>query len=501
MVSRTPERSAAALLSTFAPLPTTSRAQAPLPHRERINRPAAPRRGRRRPGEGWAAVEAPTPVYQTATHEIGGLFPLLAANGIPAVGARIGYDTLSGGAFYCHPIEWVLMGLATNPNLVLFGEPGRGKSSTVVAFLLRMMVFGLKTLISGDVKGEYSPLLRALDITPITLGRGSPARLNALDLGPLATRWPTWTAARQREELDGVLGRWVTLLAALAEAQGYRPTVTDEAVLSQVLRRLVGAADGYTHLRPVTIPNVVDELADPNEALWQATRFAGRREFLDHLRSITDSLANLVSGPLSGLFDEETNFELDWDAPAQSMDLSRLRTRGDQAIAVALTCLGSWSSLVTDLQDDGEIRVVVRDEVWRQLRLGSRAVQAVDSDLRLSRAERKIQVLVAHKPSDFLSVGNAGSQEVAIAKDLLALCSTRILFGQSTRVADDLAADFALSAREQEVTTGWAMERQGRALWKIEGTPGYKVQTVLSSVERRAFDTNAQLRGGPVGAG
>jgi hypothetical protein len=121
-------------------------------------------------------------------------------------------------------------------------------------------------------------------------------------------------------------------------------------------------------------------------------------------------------------------------------------------------------------------------------------VQAVDSELRLSRSERKIQILVGHKPSDFLSVGNAGSQEVAIAKDLLALCSTRILFGQSTRVADELADDFALSEKESEVTTGWAMERTGRALWKIEGQPGYKVQTVLSPTERRAFDTNAQLR-------
>jgi hypothetical protein len=434
------------------------------------------------------------PVYQAATHQVGGLFPLLAANGVPAVGARIGYDTLSGGAFYCHPVEWVLMGLATNPNVVIFGEPGRGKSSTVVAFLLRMMLFGIRTLISGDVKGEYSPLLRALNIEPIALGRGSPARLNALDLGPLAARWQHWGVDRQREELDGVLGRWVTLLVALAEAQSYQPTVTDEKVLSDVLRRLVGATDGYTHLRPVTVPDVVRELAEPDEPLWQGARFAGRREFLDHLRSITDALANLVSGPLAGIFDEPTNFALDWDAPVQSLDLSSLRSRGDQAVAVALTCLGSWSSLATDLQEDGEIRIVVRDEVWRQMRLGPRAVQAVDSDLRLSRAERKIQILVGHKPSDFLSVGNAGSQEVAIAKDLLALCSTRILFGQSTRVASELAADLVLSEKEQEVTTGWAMERQGRALWKIEGAPGYKVQTVLSSVERRAFDTNAQLR-------
>jgi hypothetical protein len=496
-------RSAGELLTTFGGAPAPAAAPAPGEHgREpdgRINRPLAPRRGHGDPGRGWAPVEAAArvPVYQAATSEIGGVFPLLAANGVPAVGARMGYDTLSGGAFYCHPIEWLLRGIATNPNIVIFGEPGRGKSSTVVAFVLRMMLFGIKTLISGDVKGEYTPLLRSLGITPIALGRGSPARLNALDLGPLASKWDQWSVSRQREELSGVLGRWTKLLAALAETQGYSPTVTDELVLSTVLRRLVGAGDGYTRLRPVTIPDVARELADPDEALWRDARFAGRREFLDHTRLITDALSNLIVGPLAGLFDEPTNFTLDFDAPIQSMDLSLLRSRGDQAIAVALTCLGSWSSMITDLQDDGDIRIVVRDEVWRQMRLGLRAVHAVDSDLRLSRAERKIQLLVLHKPSDLLSVGAVGSQEVAIAKDLLALCSTRILLGQSTRVADELATELALTEREQEVAGRWAMERRGRALWKIENNPGYKVQTVLSGTEMRIFDTNAQLRAHP----
>lgn len=498
------ERGAAELLTSFGPPFAAASADVPSPHAVqerpgRLNRPLAPRRGHRTAGRGWAPVDvaARLPVYQATTTEVGGLFPLLAANGVPAVGARMGYDTLSGGAFYCHPVEWLLRGLATNPNLVLFGEPGRGKSSTVVAFCLRMMLFGIKTLISGDVKGEYTPLLRALGVTPIALGRGSTARLNALDLGPLASRWSGWGLNRQREELAGVLGRWVKLLAALAETQGYSPTVTDEAVLAAVLRQLVGAGDGYTALKPITVPDVAHELADPRDELWLDARFAGRREFLDHTRQITDALTNLVVGPLAGLFDEPTNFALDFDAPIQSMDLSLLRSRGDQAVAVALTCLGSWSSLITDLQDDGEIRIVVRDEVWRQMRLGLRAVQAVDSDLRLSRAERKIQLLVMHKPSDLLSVGAAGSQEVAIAKDLLALCSTRILLGQSTRVADELATDLALSEREQDVTTGWAMERRGRALWKIENNPGYKVQTVLSATEQQIFDTNAQLRPNP----
>ncbi|MEU6643100.1 ATP-binding protein [Saccharomonospora sp. NPDC046836] len=490
------ERSAAQLLATFGSAPSTRPTPPAVtrPPRQRLNQPVAPRRGHPRRGQGWSPVLPPLTVYQASTHEIGGLFPLLSATPTPAVGARIGYDVHSGGAFYCHPVEWVLRNMCANPNMVIFGEPGKGKSSTVVAFLLRMMVFGVRTLISGDVKGEYSPLLRALGVTPIMLGSGSHARLNALDLGPLAARWNGWSVDRQREELDSVLGRWVQLLVALAEAQGYNPTVTDEAVLSAVLRRLIGAAEGYTRLRPITIPDVHRELANPDLALWQEMRFSNRRHFLDHLRSITDALANLISGPLAGLFDEPTNITVDWDAPAQSMDLSRLRSRGDHAVAIALTCLGSWSSLATDLQEDGDLRIVVRDEIWRQLRLGLRAVQAVDSELRLSRAERKIQILVSHKPSDFLSVGNTGSQEVAIAKDLLALCSTRILFGQSTRVADELADDLALSDKEQQTTTGWANDRKGRALWKVENRTGYKVQTVLSRLEQTIFDTNAQLR-------
>lgn len=464
----------------------------------------APSRGRRARGAGWAPVDATRrwPVYQAPSGEAAGLLPLLTGHPMPALGARLGYDATSGAAFYCHPVAWVLDGsLATNPNMMIFGEPGRGKSSTVVAFVLRMMLFGTRCLIAGDVKGEYSPFVRSLGGTPVELGRGSAARLNALDLGPLARRWASWSAARQREELTGIVGRWTTLLAALADTQGYRPSVTDEAVLAVVLRQLIGALDGYTHLRPLTVPDVVRTLGAPTEDLVATARFAGLREWLDHTRSITDALGNLVVGPLAGLFDEPTNVDLDWAAPVQSLDLSRLRSRGDDAVAVALTCLGSWSSLVTDLQEDGDVRIVVRDEVWRQMRLGLRAVQAVDADLRLSRAERRIQVLVLHKPSDLLSVGPTGSPEAAIAAELLALCSTRVLLGQSTRVADALAADLGLTEPEQDALTGWAMHRRGRALWKIGSRPGTKVQTVLSPSEAAIFDTNAPLRAAGRGPG
>ena len=74
------------------------------------------------------------------------------------------------------------------------------------------------------------------------------------------------------------------------------------------------------------------------------------------------------------------------------------------------------------------------------MRLGVEAVKSFDADLRLSRGTGDIQFAVGHKPSDLLSAGDAGSQAVAIAKDLLHLADIKILHGQDQAVAAELDA-------------------------------------------------------------
>ena len=90
---------------------------------------------------------------------------------------------------------------------------------------------------------------------------------------------------------------------------------------------------------------------------------------------------------------------------------------------------------MTQVAEPGDLRIVVRDECWKQMRLGVDAVKSLDADLRLSRRDGAVQIVVAHKPSDMLSVGDAGSQAVAIAKDLLHLCATKVLLGQDDQSA------------------------------------------------------------------
>jgi len=488
----TRSRGTAELLSTFGHA-VPERTPVHRTPRERVNGAVAGRRGVRAPGRGLAAAEAPLATYRVPSYDLGVLYPFLAAPGLPPLGAQLGYDTLSGGAFYVHPIEWVLRNIVSNPNLIFFGEPGTGKSSTIVALFLRMMEFGVKTLIAGDTKGEYSPVVRALGYTPIELGQGLPNRLNPLDLGPLSALWEQLGTEAAVQALNGLIGRWQALLAALIAAQGYTLTVTDSMVITKALRDLVGVTDGNTRPRPVTVPRLHHALANPTEQFWSTCRFATRQDFLDALRSATDGLSALVTGPLKGLFDAETNVAVDWDAPIQSMDLSRLQSLGNSAVAVAMTCLGSWSSAATDLRHTGDIRIVVRDEVWRQMRLGGAMIEALDSDLRLSRSTQKIEVLACHKPGDLAAVGDAGSREVKIAQEFLALCGTRILLGQSTRVGEELAAELRMRPEEQDVVLGWANARKGRALWKVQSR-AFKVQALRPPVEEAMFDTNAQLR-------
>jgi len=100
-------------------------------------------RGRRERAAGWAPVPAPLSTWRMTSEQVGGIWPLIAADGLAPTGALMGIDYLSGGAFYADPIGWTLTGAAsvTNPNIMIFGAPGQGKSGTVKIFTLRMMAY------------------------------------------------------------------------------------------------------------------------------------------------------------------------------------------------------------------------------------------------------------------------------------------------------------------------------------------------------------------------
>ena len=117
-------RGVPALLADFGhDLPTIP--PAPATAREGRLFTRAPRRGPRRRGGGWApSVAAPVSVWRMTSDQAPCLWPFIAAPALPATGAQMGIDVLSGGAFHLDPFGWVLRDdvPVTNPNVLVLRQ-------------------------------------------------------------------------------------------------------------------------------------------------------------------------------------------------------------------------------------------------------------------------------------------------------------------------------------------------------------------------------------------
>lgn len=468
--------------------------------------PVPPRRGWPRAWGGRATAMPPVPVFRGSTAQVQGVYPWLYGAGLPPVGAYMGIDCLTGGAFSCHPLAWLEAGTVSNPNVVVTGEPGVGKSATIKALALRLMPFGVRAFVLGDLKNEYAPVARALGTEPVELGPGLPGRLNPLDAGPLGESLP---ADREQlaERLAEIHRRRLVLLCSLAAMRlGRALTPTEESAVSLAIHEASGGLTslpegegtgrvplgGARRLASPTIPQVWAVLRDP--AVEMARELRVRGDSVDELREmtrpVTDALGGMVRGAIAGLFDGATTVRPDFSAPIQTVDLSRMADRGDETVAMILACVSSWGQAAID--QPGPARMVIRDELWRSLRIPA-LVRKVDSDLRLSRAQGTIQVLATHRLADFEAAGPAGSAESAIASGLVASCDTRICLRQDTEPLAELARLIGLTDVECAHIASWSAAHVGRALWKVGRSASAVVQVVLSPAERRLFWTNQRM--------
>ena len=122
------------------------------------------------------------PAHQVTTRNLGAAYPFIAEAGLGRRGVVIG-DDLLGGSFVFDPFELYAAGAVSNPNMVVFGQIGRGKSAFVKTFLWRQAVFGRRAWVV-DPKGEYADLADAWGVRPVALRPGGAIRLNPLDPGP-----------------------------------------------------------------------------------------------------------------------------------------------------------------------------------------------------------------------------------------------------------------------------------------------------------------------------
>ena len=156
----------------------------------------------------WLPFTVPPHAATSAT--LAGAYPFLAEAGLGSDGVLIGTDLLSGGAFVYDPWELYAQGMITNPNVLLAGVIGTGKSALAKSLATRSLAFGIRVYVPGDPKGEWTAVARAVGGATIALGHGLPNRLNPLDAGQrpdgLADEhWAGLVWSRRRELLGTCL--------------------------------------------------------------------------------------------------------------------------------------------------------------------------------------------------------------------------------------------------------------------------------------------------------
>jgi type IV secretory pathway VirB4 component len=394
-------------------------------------------------------------------------YPFLAEGGLGANGTYIGNDVFSGGSFVYDP--WVLYQsrVITNPNLLLAGVIGSGKSSTAKALITRSIALGHKAYVPCDPKGEWTPVAEAVGGAVIKLGPGLPTRLNPLDAGSrpsgvMDEDWHRIVRSRRR-----------ALLGTLAESTLGRPLTALEHTGLDL------AVDRASQLSAPTIPDVVQALFAPD---------AGPESSAVDNRELAHAIRRLVHGDLAGMFDGPSTTGFDSSLPMVTLDSSWIGAGGnDQALRLTLACASSWlEAAVTD--PAGGKRFIVYDEGWRVMR-DPALLRRMQEQWKLSRAWGVSNILIVHRLSDLAAVGDLGSEARALAEGLLADCSTRIMLRQEP---DQLARTATLlGLKDVEVAT-IAKLPKGRALWRLPSR-SFVVQLVRHAREVELFDTDGRM--------
>ncbi len=417
------------------------------------------------------------PGHVTTTRHLGAAYPLVAEAGLGHEGVLVGRDVL-GGSFAYDPFALYRQGVVTNPNMVVVGQIGRGKSSFVKSYLWRQSVFGRRAWVV-DPKGEYGPLAEAWGVVPVALRPGGSVRLNPLDTG-------------EDPDADGARRRRVALTSSLAVACLGRDLLPRErAAVDAAIVEASARAAGECMPAP-TLPQVVEALLDPGPDAASALRTTPAR-LLEDGRDVALELRRLVGGDLSGMFDGPTTAGLRLDGPLVVLDLSAVYH--SPALGVLMACAAAWLQSAVGSEHRDRIIVVV-DEAWAILsNLG--VARWLQTSWKLSRAHGVANMAVLHRLSDLRAVGAEGSVEVNLAEGLLADSETRVIYAQSPGEVGRTGELLGLTDTETELVT---QLRRGMALWKV-GRRSFLVDHQLARAERLLTETDQAMVDGAPGTG
>lgn len=254
------------------------------------------------------------------------VYPFHTAAGFGERGVLLGSDVTGGfRGFYFDPFEFYQQRHLTNPNMIVMGSVGFGKSATVKALIRRLQaVYGAgRYMAIIDPKGEYSTVAADLGLAVIKLfpGEGG-ARVNPMDPGSTAND-------------DSVIARQTLAAQLVAGVLGRELTPLEDAVLSWGIETRCRANQAFT------LADLHREILDPPDELVRLSRHTPL-ELARATSPVTFALDKLCSRTLRGMFDGPTTVHVDWDnGPGVVLDLSAVYANSE-ALPLVMVAATHW---------------------------------------------------------------------------------------------------------------------------------------------------------------
>ncbi|PZS09976.1 MAG: ATP/GTP-binding protein [Acidimicrobiales bacterium] len=459
------------------------------------------------------------PSFRATSVQVCGLWPFSGGAARPMVGVPVGQDLEYGSTICCDPINWFRAGYSANPSMMIYGNPGLGKSAFTVRQILGLAFQGVRPLILGDLKPDYPDVIRALGGQVMRFGEGQ--RLNVLDQGAMLQASDRIGGEAGARLLEQALQRTTTMISSLIQImRRARMDDWEQALISRAVRTL-----DEKHRRQRGEPPLLNDLAallrEPTQELLRATLADDVDEYRQTTKPLSRSLEALLEGPLGRTFGGQTSERIRTDAPGVCVDVSAVAKQSDDVMAAIM--LATWSEgfasveAANALSDAGLAAqrnfLVVMDEMWRPLRIeGAGLVDKMDGITRLNRAEGVGNIYIAHTPKDQESMTSRA--DAMKARGFTERAGIVVAAGLSIDDLQSLSKVKPMSDVEIDTVARWNTPpgwRQkmvtdlrtgkrrpapppgcGKVLIKLGDRAGIQTQVKLTQAELDMHDTNAR---------
>lgn len=299
-----------------------------------------------------------------------------------------------------------------NANEVVLGKSGAGKSYLIKLEVLRQFMFGAEIIIV-DPEGEYKNLAETMGGEYLSFTQSSPIKINPFDLSGLY------------EEGENELGLKILSLHGLLRIVMGQLNSEQDAILDRSLIE--------TYRQKGITPDPATQTKEPPlmEDLYKT--LLGMED--PAARELALRLEKFIKGSLSGIFNQQSNFDL-----KNPLTVFSIRELEEELRPIAMHIILDfvWTKVRKNLKK----RLLILDEAWYMMKYPDSA-SFVYSIAKRARKYYLGLTTVTQDVEDFLSTD--------YGKAVLTNSSLQMLLKQGTAEVDIVSKTFYLSEGEKEL--------------------------------------------------